>query len=259
MNDPDPASSSPTLTPAALHACRDVLRLLRSASSLTSEYTDSLSLYLEDRPASDPDILTLRSLQHILALLLSPLPPPLPPPTAEEEASRPPMDRVLGDPDLLALIISPLVEGKSASMVSRKALGVCALVARGWKDVAWRDVFWTDICRGAMPVLLMDREGGKEGEGLGRMTHLPKHEVLRRHGVAVAGGGRRLLRGQWSDEMSVCFEVFEKETGRRLYAGVGPVNLYSREDPEDPVRKEGGREGGRANILILFLHSTITT
>jgi len=53
--------------------------------------------------------------------------------------------------------------------------------------------------------------------------------------------------------------VFEKETGRRLYAGVGLVNLYSREDPEDPVREEGGREGGRANILILFLHSTITT
>ena len=132
-------------------------------------------------------------------------------------------------------------------MISRKALGVCALVARGWKDVARRDVFWADICKGAMPLLLMDREGEEEGgPGLGNMTHLPKHEVLRRHGVAVAGGGRRLLRGHWANEMSVCFEVFEKESGRRLYTGVGPVNLYSREDPEDPVRKrEGEREGGR--------------
>jgi hypothetical protein len=163
------------------------------------------------------------------------------------------MDRVLGDPDLLALILSPLVEGKNASMVSRKALGACALVARGWKDVARRDVFWTDICKGAMPVLLMDREGGKEGGlGLERMTHLPKHEVLRRHGVAVAGGGRRLLKGQWADEMSVCFEVFEKETGRRLYAGVGPVNLYSREDPEDPVSKEGGMEEGEGHPAVVM-------
>jgi len=257
MDDPthSATSSSPTLTPAALHACRDVLQLLRSASSLTNEFTDSLSLYLKDREASDPEILTLRSLQRTLALLLPPLPAPLSPPTAEEEASRSPVDRVLQDPDLLALILARLVEGKKASMVSRKALGECALVARGWKDVAWRDVFWADICKGAMPLLLMDRAEEKEGgAGLGNMTHLPKHEVLRRHGVAVAGGGRRLLRGHWADEMSVCFEVFEKETGRRLYTGVGPVNLYSREDPEDPVRKswEGGRGrgGGREGIRV---------
>jgi hypothetical protein len=82
---------------------------------------------------------------------------------------------------------------------------------------------------------------------------------MRKHGMALAGPGRRLLSGQWVDEVFVCFEMFERESGRRLYVGLGAINLFQREDPEDPVRawgrageRAGGREGkeGRGNVVL---------
>ena len=42
-------------------------------------------------------------------------------------------------------------------------------------------------------------------------THPPTHPPT--------GPGRRLLRGQWAEEMSVLFEVFEKGTGKRMFSG----------------------------------------
>src|SRR6056297_724168 len=158
---PLPSTSSATnLSRASSHVCRDVIRFLRSACSLTTEYADTLALYLKGRDPSDPELLTLRTLQNRLSLILPPLPLPSAPHETGDEMARPPIDRVLGDADLLQLIFARFVDGKSAGLTSRKSLGVLGLVCRSWQAVAWRDALWEEICRETLPLLEVEEGGG---------------------------------------------------------------------------------------------------